>query len=241
MEAIGIFASEYGLRVIEDAAHAMGSRYQGERVGSIGDIVCFSFDGIKNITCGEGGAVVSGDMGLIERVREARGLGIERDSEARYKRERRWEFDVKEAGWRYHMSDINAAIGRVQLNRLEVEFGPKRQLLVKRYQELLENIEGVELFRINLEEAVPHIMPVRVLGGMRDEIRGKLEERGIEVGMHYKPGHLLTRFRAKYSLPVTERLYEELLTLPLHVDLELTDVEEVTAIVRDAMEAGCRV
>ena len=87
------FAEKYGLRVIEDAAHAFGTDYQGNKVGSFGDIVCFSFDGIKNITSGEGGCIVTDDTSVLQKARDARLLGVERDSDKRYSGDRSWDFD----------------------------------------------------------------------------------------------------------------------------------------------------
>ena len=107
-------AAAHGLRVIEDAAHAFGGYYNGRRAGATGDVVCFSFDGIKNITSGEGGAVVTSDAEVAERVRDARLLGVEKDTDKRYAGARSWEFDVTHQGWRYHMSNIFAALGRTQ-------------------------------------------------------------------------------------------------------------------------------
>jgi dTDP-4-amino-4,6-dideoxygalactose transaminase len=111
------FAKKHNLRVIEDAAHAFGTKYKGNVVGSFGDIVCFSFDGIKNITAGEGGAIVTNDQLVLARVRQYRLLGVMKDTEKRFLNDRSWEFDVQNQGWRYHMSDIMAAIGIQQLKR----------------------------------------------------------------------------------------------------------------------------
>ena len=115
LESVYKFAKKFSLRVIEDAAHAFGTTYKGQRVGAFGDIVCFSFDGIKNITSGEGGCVVTDNEEILGKVRDARLLGIERDTDQRFKGNRSWEFDVKDQGWRYHMSNIMAAIGIEQL------------------------------------------------------------------------------------------------------------------------------
>jgi dTDP-4-amino-4,6-dideoxygalactose transaminase len=117
LDAIYEFARRHDLRVIEDAAHAFGSTHDGKRVGSFGDVACFSFDGIKNLTCGEGGCVVSSDAELLRRVRDARLLGVEKDTERRYAGERSWDFDVTAQGWRYHMSNVMAAIVLAQLAR----------------------------------------------------------------------------------------------------------------------------
>ena len=104
-------AKRHNLLVIEDAAHAFGSNFQDKRIGSFGDIACFSFDGIKNITSGEGGCIVSDDLRFIDKVKDLRLLGVINDSEKRFKGERSWDFDSIHQGWRYHMSNIMAAIG----------------------------------------------------------------------------------------------------------------------------------
>ena len=214
--------------MIEDAAHAFGSVYNGKIIGSIGDVICFSFDGIKNITSEEGGAVVSYNSDVISRVQDLRFLGVEKDTANRYSRKRSWEFDVKEQGWRYHMSDIMASIGRVQLQRFEREFQPKRIFLHKHYRKRLEVIDGISLFETDLEHVTPHIMVIRVLNGKRDIVRKKLEESNIPTGIHYKPNHLLSFYYNKQiSLPITEKLFQELLTLPLHFDLEINDIDYI--------------
>ena len=237
LDAIYDFANEYSLRVIEDAAHAFGSTYKSKIIGSFGDVACFSFDGIKNITSGEGGAIVSNDKKVIKKVQDARLLGVEKDTEKRYQRQRNWEFDVKEQGWRYHMSDIMAAIGRVQLTRFEIEFKPKRIELHKQYREKLTSIDGIKLFETDIENVVPHIMPIRVLNGKRDYIRTKLTESNIGTGIHYKPNHLLSYYgRGKVSLPVAEILYDQLLTLPLHSDLNNEDVEFICEKLKEVLK-----
>lgn len=237
--AVYEFAREQGLRVIEDAAHAFGCEHEGKKVGSFGDIACFSFDGIKNITSGEGGAVVSSDATLIAKVRDLRLLGVERDTEKRYRGERSWEFEVTEQGWRYHMSDIMAAIGRVQLARFEAEFKPRRMALARRYRERFSSLPGVRLFDTDVNAIVPHILPVRILDGMRERVRSSLLEHGIEAGLHYKPNHLLVRFgNGRPPLPVAEKLYRELLTVPLHPVLDDSDVDRVVDVMHGAIEPG---
>ena len=225
LDAVYAFAQKHGLRVIEDAAHAFGNIYKGKKIGSFGDIVCFSFDGIKNITCGEGGAIVSRDPAVNEIVRDARLLSVEHDTEKRYAGSRSWDFDVTRIGYRYHMSNIMAAIGRVQLPRLDREFAPARRNLARLYREQLAHVPDIAFFRANLDEIVPHIQPVRVLNGKKNALTAHLESKGIPTGMHYKPNHLLSFFgHGRVSLPVTEQLASELTTLPLHPGLSDKDV-----------------
>lgn len=233
LDSIYDFARKYGLRVIEDAAHAFGCNYKGRKIGSFRDIVCFSFDGIKNITSGEGGAVVTMDEKVAQYVRDARLLGVEKDSEKRYSSQRSWEFDVRNQGYRYHMSNVMAAIGRVQLRRFAGEFAPKRQALARKYREVLDECDGIRFFKTDLNAVVPHIQPIRVLHGKRNALQVFLKERNIGTGIHYKPNHLLTYYGGgRTSLPVTEKLYEELLSLPLHPGLGDEDVEYVCETVK---------
>lgn len=238
LDAVYAFARRHGLRVIEDAAHAFGCRYRGRKIGSFGDVVCFSFDGIKNITSGEGGAVATRDQAVHSRVRDARLLGVEKDTDKRYRGERSWEFEVSAQGWRYHMSEIMAAIGRVQLTRLDAEFGPARVRLAARYRERLADCHNLRLFEHQGEHVIAHIFPVRVLAGRRGALMRALNAQGIQTGMHYKPNHLLARFGAGTpQLPSAERLWDELLSLPLHPGLAQTDIDQVCAIARGICEA----
>jgi len=232
------FAQARGLRVIEDAAHAFGTLHNGRPVGGSGDVACFSFDGVKNITCGEGGCVVSNDAAVLARVRDSRLLGVENDTAARFASSRSWNFDVRAQGWRYHMSDIMAAIGRVQLGKRK-ELALRRKALARRYVELLSGSQRVSPVLKEFDSVVPHIFPVRVADmGDRDGLRRTLYERGIETGVHYRPNHTLSFFSRPDAapLPVTERIYPELLTLPLHPDLDETDIDYVCNHLFDALD-----
>ena len=234
LAAIYEFAQHYQLRVIEDAAHAFGCTYQGQRIGSRGDIVCFSFDGLKNITSGEGGAVVTSDPRVIQSVQDARLLGVHRDTEKRYQGGRSWEFEVYQQGYRYHMSNLFAAIGRVQLGRFEGEFKPRRIAMAQKYRSTLAGTSDLLLLQGDPGPIVPHIFPIRVLNGRRDQLRQFLLDREIESGIHYKPNHLLSFFGGKLGeLPVTERVYGELLTLPLHPGLRDAETDAAIAAVNE--------
>jgi len=222
-------ASHYNLRVIEDAAHAFGSSYSNQLVGQRGDITCFSFDGIKNITSGEGGCVVSDDSLLIKSIQDLRLLGVEKDTMNRYAGRRSWDFDVTSQGWRYHMSNIMASIGLVQLGRLP-ELAAKRQAIARLYDDLLSLEPRIQRLRSDYTKVVPHIYVVRIHGEFnRDLIQDRLLQHGIETGIHYKPNHLLSYFQQTPSIPLTntEFAYPQLLTLPLHIDLSKDDVEFV--------------
>jgi len=223
------FANKYNLRIIEDAAHAFGTTYQDKRIGSFGDIVCFSFDGIKNITSGEGGCIVTDDETILQKVRDARLLGVEKDTDKRYSGERSWDFEITAQGWRYHMSNIMAAIGIEQLKRFP-ELAKKRQYLAKRYDRLFSDHPNIHPIPRDYETVVPHIYVVRIHGMKnRKEIQQKMLEKGVQVGYHYQPNHWLSFYKNDKALPlsVTESVFSEIMSLPLHPDLSNNDVEYV--------------
>ena len=233
------FARKHGLRVIEDAAHAFGCKYHGKKVGSFGDMVCFSFDGIKNITSGEGGFVVAFDKEAAGVMQDTRLLSVQNDTRARFKGERTWDADVSRQGWRFHLSNIMAAIGRVQLSRFEKEFAPARRHLAALYRELLSGMKGVELLDQDPEDdIVLHIQPVKVLDGKMPAVRQYLRDHGVPVGVHYKPNHLHSYFSDPKAapLPVTEKLYGELMTIPMHPALSDDDVRFVCSTLKEAID-----
>lgn len=231
------FGSEHGITIIDDAAHAFGCRYHGRKIGSFGQLVCFSFDGIKNITCGEGGCLIAFDREQARLAADARLLGVEGDTSKRFEGGRTWEPDARHIGWRMHLSNIMAAIGSTQLARLETEFVPARRRLYELYKLLLKDTPDVVFLQTDPDDyIVPHIMPLRILNGKRNGLRDVLLEADIPCGMHYRPNHLLTLFGGgKLSLPGAERLYSELVTLPLHPGLHEDDVRLVAGKIRNYM------
>jgi dTDP-4-amino-4,6-dideoxygalactose transaminase len=231
LEAVYGFARRHGLRVIEDAAHAFGTTYRGRQVGGFGDVACFSFDGIKNITSGEGGCVLTDDPNLLRALQDARLLGVEKDTEQRYTGQRSWEFDVTAQGWRYHMSNVMAAIGLEQLKRFPY-FAATRRNLARLYDSLLQGHSRVRPLPRDYGEVVPHIYVVQIAGLLdRKGLQGRMLEHGIQTGVHYQPNHQLSLYRSATArpLPVTDAFFSELLTLPLHPDLSEDDVRHVCA------------
>lgn len=238
LDGIYDFARRHSLRVIEDAAHAFGTSHRGKNVGGFGDIACFSFDGIKNITSGEGGCVVTEDLLVLRRIQDARLLGVEKDTDKRYSGQRSWEFDVTAQGWRYHMSNIMAAIGLGQLTRFPA-MAQTRQRLARRYDQLLEAHPRIHPLPRNYDHVVPHIYVVRVQGAWdRTALRDRLQSMGIQTGIHYLPNHRLSLYDTgdSKSLPVTELIFSQLLTLPLHADMSDDDVDYVVSSVAACLD-----
>lgn len=229
LDGIYAFARQHGLRVVEDAAHALGTGHQDKSVGGFGDIACFSFDGIKNITSGEGGCIVTDDPVVLRKVRDARLLGVEKDTEKRYTGQRSWEFDVSNQGWRYHMSNIMAAIGLGQFKRFS-QMAATRQRLARRYDDLLQNHPRIRLMPHDYDVVVPHIYVVRIKGvSDRKALQAQLLAHGIQTGIHYQPNHVLSFYcdPVALPLPLTDLVFPDLLSLPLHPDLDEKDVEMV--------------
>ncbi len=216
------FAKKHNLQVIEDAAHCFGDENIAKREG----IICFSFDPIKNISCGDGGCILTARKEVTERLKDIRLLGVKGDTERRFHGQRSWDADVSEQGWRLHMNNISAAIGRAQLKK----FGIMREIRQRNARLLLENLKSIEqirLFPLNVKTAVPHIFPIVVKDGNRDALKDYLKVNGIETGVQYKPNHLLTYFNRGYDLPNAMELYRTILSLPIHPHVSEQEVYRI--------------
>ncbi|WP_329406669.1 DegT/DnrJ/EryC1/StrS family aminotransferase [Nocardia vinacea] len=219
------------IAVIEDAAHAFGSRLGPVRVGATGALTCFSFGPIKSLTCGEGGALIPRNTDEADRARTLRLLGVSQSQAARI---RTTSYDVDTAGWRYHLSAVHAAIGRVQLAHFDtIEIA--RRNLWRAYARELARLDRVTLVDIDVERTVPFNCVVRVLTG-RDRVFEILRDRGIGVGVHYPPNHLQPAF-ARWSrpLPVTETTARQIMSLPFHPAMTEQDVTHVVSMLALAL------
>ena len=222
MDALLALASRQGCWVIEDAAHAFGSSDKGRRIGSFGHATCFSFDPIKAITCGEGGAVALGDGVRADAIRRLRALGITAEAGAGGYRE------VVSAGFRYHLSNVAAAIGIVQLGKVE-RFVERRRAICRAYDAAFGALRRVRMPAIDWAAVAPHLYVVRVPADRRAAFVAALQHAGVETGLHYVANHIQPYFRryATAPLPVAERLWQELVTIPLHCELGDGDVRTV--------------
>lgn len=234
MDGLLRLAEAHGLWIIEDAAHAFGSSYKGRKIGSFGHATCFSFDPIKTITCGEGGAVAVQDDEKAELIQRKRSLGIDRDTWHRYRNQRAWEYDITTTGYRYHMPNFCAAIGLAQLPRLE-GFIRRRREICRRYDAAFGGLVTLRTLQVNYEETVPFTYIVRVMGGRRDAFISFLAQRSVGTGIHYIPNHTHSFFEkyVREELPVTSAIGEEIVTLPLFSDMT---EDHVNAVLRSVTE-----
>ena len=227
-------AARRGLRVVEDATHAFGTLLDGRRIGSFGDIACFSFDPVKVVTSIDGGAVVTPRAEDVQALHQYRLLGIDKDTTQRYRNSRAWDYDVVSVGFRYHLTNIMASVGLSQLARAE-EFIANRQRHCRLYSRLLAGIDGLCTPATDYVGVSPFIYYVRVPAPRRAALIERLKEKGIDTGIHFVPAH---RFRLlagcrRGDMPVTERIAGELVTLPLHSHMET----EVVARICDEIRA----
>lgn len=233
MDEINALAGQHQLTVIEDAAHAMGARYRGRRIGSISPFTAFSFHAVKNLTCGEGGAVAVFDETHSQQLRRIRWLGITKDTYIRTDENQvyAWQYDVVELGWKAHGSDIGSALGIVQLERLE-ENNAKRRLLRDRYDTAFGDLPWLErpIERPGCQSSW-HIYHSKL--DRRDALIAHLKERNIAPGVHYFPIHLHPYYRERgASCPNAERLWKRILTLPCYPDITDEEFGRVVDAVR---------
>jgi len=236
--AIGAIAQRRGARVIHDAAHSFGSRCDGRMIGSQSDVAIFSFDPVKNITTIDGGAIVVSDRREASALREMRLIGMGQPTDVMYRNQRAWTYDVQRPGWRYHMANLHAAIGLVQLGKLD-EITRTRRAACLEYSEALRGVTELSLPPGAFTDVTPFIYFVRVQADRRDAFREHLHAGGIDTGIHWQPGHWFSLFRSarRVDLSVTERVGREIVTLPLHSGMSRETIERIVQRVRGFFRA----
>jgi dTDP-4-amino-4,6-dideoxygalactose transaminase len=218
----------HGIRVIEDAAHAFGSRYEGKAIGATGDLVCFSFGPVKVITALEGGALVTPDADEVQVARELRLLGVDTDRALRTNN-RMWDYDVTRQGWRYHLGSIPSAIGLAQLSLADT-FIENRRRYCRELTARLAGIEGIRVPNTDFDEVASFIYFIRVADAhTRSALVEHLQQRGIATGVHFQGAHLFSYYQdaRRGDLAVTERAAGEQLTLPLYSFMDEETIDRI--------------
>lgn len=223
MNKIKKIADRHDLLIIEDCAHAIGSRINDKHVGTFGNAGCFSFYPTKNITTLEGGMIITNSKKTADYVKTLRNHGILKSLSERYSHGRPWEYDVLEPGYNYRLDEIRAALGINQLKRIE-QINARRRRAFEYYNKKLATKNGIVTPIIPKDSSHAfHLYIIRVLkeyGMSRDQLFEKLLENGIRSSVHYKPIHEFAVFRKKAkiksSLENSKQLYKEILTLPLY-------------------------
>jgi dTDP-4-amino-4,6-dideoxygalactose transaminase len=237
MRRISELARRYDVRVIEDASHAIGGKYDGKPVGccEFSDIAVFSFHPVKIITSGEGGAATTKDPALAARMARLRSHGITRDAgEMTHPPDGPWYYQQIELGWNYRLTDIQAALGRSQLGRAN-EYVLRRNELADWYDDALSDLPISLPGRADGVVSAFHLYVVRVPAARHREIFEGLRARGIGVNLHYIPIHLQPYYRSlgfePGHCPEAERYYAEAISLPLFPTMtDSKQVEVATAL-----------
>ena len=237
MTAMQSLAKRNELFIVEDAAHCLEGERDGLRPGSAGHTACFSFYATKNITCGEGGALATNDTALYEQLKLMRLHGMTKmAAERASKGYQHW--DMVLMGWKYNMSNIEAAILLPQMNRLERNLN-RRAFLANRYRKQLESLPGLRLFPPTSSDAkhAHHLFPVLVEGMPRDDFIKALQTLGISTMVNYRPVHLTQYFSETFgfqqgNFPIAERIGATVVSLPLYPKMQDSDVDTVVQAIQ---------
>jgi dTDP-4-amino-4,6-dideoxygalactose transaminase len=233
MTRIMSIAQKHGLKVIEDACHGPLSSYKGQKLGTIGDIGCFSFFSNKNISTGEGGMLVTNNRVYFEKAKLLRSHGMTSLSYERSKGHST-SYDVVELGFNYRMDDIRASIGLVQLSKLADDLN-KRANIRNMYVEQLNSISNIIIpFKFYTEYTSNYIFPVVLKNSnvfKRDLIRQKLADEGVQTSIHYPAVHRFAIYKEfLVSLPKTEYVADNLITLPMYSQLKVEDISFISSL-----------
>ena len=246
MEAIKALADECDFKIIEDASHATGADYKNTKVGSCcySDMTVFSFHPVKIVTTGEGGMVLTNNKDLYEKLKLYRSHGITRDADLMTQgADGPWYYQQIELGFNYRMTDLQAALGCSQMDSLD-EFVARRRYLVKRYNEKLKELPLRTPYQDEATNPSWHIYIIRVdftkVTLSKKEIFARMRDRGISLNLHYIPVHTQPYYQnlgfKKGDFPVSERYYEEAITLPLYYDLTDEQQDQIIQALKDVLQ-----
>jgi perosamine synthetase len=237
-------AKKYNLVVIEDAAHALGATYKGRKIGSISDMTMFSFHPVKHITSGEGGIITTNNKEYYEKLLQFRSHGITRNKEKLNEYHGPWYYEMQFLGYNYRMTDIQAALGTSQLKKID-KFVELRRKYVAMYNEAFKDMdEIITPFQHEDGESSWHLYIIRLkldkLTASRREIFEALQQQNIGANVHYIPVHFQPYYQQlgykKGICPNAEKLYEEMITLPLFPAMSEKDVNDVIKAVKRTID-----
>ena len=237
IEAILDIAKKHNLFVIEDAAHAIGAEYKGKKIGTFATTTCFSFYATKNMTTGEGGTITTNNKKLAEKLKILRLHGMSKDAWKRYSKKGSWYYEIEECGWKYNMTDIQAALGIVQLKKLD-KFNNIRRKYAQIYTRELKKLEDIitPYEKPNVKH-VYYLYPILLENYDRDKFIIKMARNGIQCSVHFIPLHLHPFYRKKFGFkkgdfPNAEWVYEREVSLPLYPKMKEKDIYRVIRTIK---------
>jgi UDP-4-amino-4,6-dideoxy-N-acetyl-beta-L-altrosamine transaminase len=246
MAAIHHLALKYGFKVIEDASHAIGGKYNDNPIGSckFSDITVFSFHPVKIVTTAEGGAVLTNQDDLAQKMALLRSHGVTRDPQLMTEESHgAWYYQQVDLGFNYRMTELQAALGISQMTRLKT-FTEARHILARRYDQLLENLPVITPFQLESSYSGLHLYVIRLeldkINLSHKQVFDLLRDRGIGVNLHYIPIHLQPYYRAmgfqKGDFPEAERYYTEAISLPMFHSMTLEQQDIVVKVLKDILK-----
>jgi dTDP-4-amino-4,6-dideoxygalactose transaminase len=254
LDAIYSVAERHSLAVIEDAAHAVGSKYRDKKIGSFGHPTAFSFYPTKNMTTAEGGVITTNDEALAHKMKVLSLHGISRDAWKRYSKQGQWYYEVEHLGYKYNFTDLQAALGIPQLVKLDT-FNAQREYYARMYFDLLRGVEGVQLpawyndyFNgpsdarfYNSWHLFVIMLNTRVLKIDRGQFIEALKERGVGTSVHFIPLHLQPFYANKYGykrgdFPFAESIYDRIISLPLYPRLGEQNLRFVVDTIKELLQ-----
>ncbi len=249
MAEIVALARRHGAIVIEDASHALGAEYKGKKVGGLADMTVFSFHPVKSITTGEGGAVMTNDKRLYQRLMRLRTHGITRDPRTFLHKGGPWYYEMQALGFNYRITDIQCALGISQMKKLGA-FIERRREIASRYNSAFSTIEGIRApYERAYVRSAYHLYVVRLeskkLKGRKAETFAFLNARGIRANVHYIPIYMQPYYRyalgyRKGLCPRAERYYQEAISLPLYPKMTEKEVGHIISAASEAFAKGGR-
>jgi len=238
MDAITTIAKQHGIPIVEDCAHALGTKFKNDFCGTIGKMGCFSFYPTKVITTGEGGAITSDDSSLLKKVNILRSQGMDNSPELREKQSK-WKYDVLDLGYNYRLDEIRSALGYSQISRINT-INKMRKKIAKSYDIKLKKIGGIIIPKTILEgNHIYHLYAIKVEKNYhltRDELFTKLSKNGIGSSVQYTPIHQLSFYKKNFKLnnddfPNSTKLQSQVLCLPIFPQMSENQVEKVVSTI----------
>ena len=232
MESLSELAIKYDLKIIEDAAHAIGTKYKDTKIGNFADITCFSFYATKNLAMGEGGAAVSKDESLIEKIRKLSYFGINKEAFKRYEKSGRWFYDIEELGYKSNLDSLHAALGIIQLKKLD-KMNKRRREIAQYYR---DNLSKKVKFNKDSNEHYHtyHLFPIRLPENInRDDFIEELKDNNIGASVHFIPLHLHTFYknRSNNDFKVANKVFKNILSIPMCSAMDDDEVKYVVETV----------
>ena len=239
MKSIQKFAKDNDLKIIEDCAHALGTKFDKKHVGTFGETGCFSFYPTKNLTTFEGGMIITQSKKMAENLRSLRNHGITKSLQQRFTKGHPWDFDIKQMGYNFRIDEIRSSLGLSQLKKIK-KMNKLRRSACKYYNKNLKNIDGVYIYEDpKLESNSCHLYVIKILsnfGITRNNLFANFIKNGIRTSVHYKPLHKFSLYKNKckiyFPLKISKLVYPQILSLPLFPQITKNEMNSVITVLK---------